>query len=757
MLRIMKRENDAEAQHVNLSVKEFTSHLKSRLSGILEPDEEILNEVMSDMTLDGLFEEAGLVLTNKRLISFDPKHHGSVYKVNLNEIRNATIEKMYGNSIFQVVLDNDETIDVNRFTNAREDFFYDFIKLIYEQQGRLEELASFETDNEIEKKYRCPKCGRILESKNAICTKCIDKRKVVRRLLQYVKPYRKLTFVVLFLSIIVTALPLIPPMLTKTLIDDVIATRSLDDLWKIVMALVLIYLFDGIFSGFRGYYLSKLSNSIIFNLRTKAFESVQKLTLKYYDKRSTGSIMSRVSNDTQRLQSFMITLTQSVIIQLLTLIGIMVFMFYMDWQLALLSIIPVPIVIFGSQIYAEHMRPRYRRIWRRMSRMNAILGDSIPGIRVIKAFNGEDRVIEKYTKQGEDLLNEHLTAAVKSSIYSPLITFLVVLGSILIWGLGGYWVITRPDRLSVGSLIAFINYAGRFYGPVQFFANFNDQLQQASTSAERVFEILDADPEPNLGKGNYIENLQGKIEFENVNFSYEKGKNILKNISLTVQPGETIGIVGSTGSGKSTLVNLILRFYEPTEGRIKIDGHDIADIDIDFLRKNIGYVLQEPLLFRDTIANNIIYSKPDATIEEVIDAAKVANAHKFIIKFPDAYDTVLGERGTGLSGGEKQRVSIARAVIKNPRILILDEATSAVDTETEKLIQEAIDRLIKNRTTLIIAHRLSTLRKAHKILVLENGEIVEFGTQEELMSKKGRYYDLVQMQTDLGSDIIRYK
>lgn len=755
MITFMKKENDVEA-HINFNTREFSGHLKSRLSGLLATDEEILYEVMSDMTLDGNYDEAGLVLTNKRLISFDPKHHESIYQVDVNEIRSTTIEKMYGNSIFQVVLDN-ETIDVNRFTNAREDFFNEFVLRILDVQGRSDEIENLEMANDREKKYRCPKCGRILPDKNAICSKCIDKRKVVRRLLEYVKPYKKLTFFVLMLSLLVTLLPLIPPMLTRSLIDDVITNRDVEKLWKIVISLVMIYLFDGIFAGFRSYNLSKLSNTIIFDLRTQAFKSVQKLTLKYYDKRSTGSIMSRVSNDTQRLQAFMISLTQNVIVQFLTLIGILIFMFYMDWKLTLLSIIPVPFVIIGSQIYAEHMRPRYRRIWRRMSRMNAILGDSIPGIRVIKAFTGEERIIDKYTDQGEDLLQEHLSAAAKSSVYSPLITFAVVLGSILIWGLGGYWVITQPDRLSVGSLIAFINYAGRFYGPVQFFANFNDQLQQASTSAERVFEILDADPEPNLGKGNYIDNIEGKIVFENVNFSYEKGKNILKNISLKVEPGQTIGIVGSTGSGKSTLVNLILRFYEPTDGRIKIDDQDIADIDIDFLRQNIGYVLQEPLLFRDSIANNIIYSKPDATIEEVVDAAKIANAHKFIIKFPDAYDTILGERGTGLSGGEKQRVSIARAVVKNPKILILDEATSAVDTETEKLIQEAIDRLIKNRTTLVIAHRLSTLRKAHKILVLENGEILEFGTQNELLEKKGRFYDLVQMQTDIGSDIIRYQ
>ena len=301
--------------------------------------------------------------------------------------------------------------------------------------------------------------------------------------------------------------------------------------------------------------------------------------------------------------------------------------------------------------------------------------------------------------------------------------------------------------MSLGLLVSFLSYAGMFYGPVSFFANLNDAYQHAMTSAERIFDIIDAEPEPDFGKGNIIPDIKGKIEFRNVDFSFDKTKKVLDKINLVIEPGDIVGIVGTTGSGKSTLINLILRFYDDYEGEILMDGVNIRDIDLETYRSSIGYVQQEPMMFRDTVFANIAYSKPDATVEEVIAAADIANAHGFIEKLPDAYDTMLGERGVGLSGGERQRISIARAVLKNPNILIFDEATASVDSETEHLIQEAIERLISGRTTIMIAHRLSTLSKANKIIVVDGGEIIEFGSHDELMAKKGKYYRLIEMQS----------
>ena len=301
--------------------------------------------------------------------------------------------------------------------------------------------------------------------------------------------------------------------------------------------------------------------------------------------------------------------------------------------------------------------------------------------------------------------------------------------------------------LTLGLLVSFISYTSMFYGPVNFFANFNDSLQAAVAAAERVFDIIDAEPEADFGKGSHPKNFKGKIQFRNVNFSFDRTKMTLKDINVDIEPGDIVGIVGTTGSGKSTLINLLMRYYDNYEGQILVDGQDIKEIDMEFYRAQMGYVQQEPMMFHDTIYNNIAYGNSNIQVEEVINASKIANAHNFIIKLPDSYDTVLGERGTGLSGGERQRVSIARAVLKNPSIMIFDEATAAVDSETELLIQEAIERLIKGRTTLMIAHRLSTLRNANKILVVDEGQIIESGSPEELLKKKGKYYKLIEIQT----------
>ena len=328
-------------------------------------------------------------------------------------------------------------------------------------------------------------------------------------------------------------------------------------------------------------------------------------------------------------------------------------------------------------------------------------------------------------------------------------TFLITCGSVIIWYVGGRWIINDPDSqtITIGMLVSFISYTSMFYGPVSFFANISDSYQSALASAEKIFDIIDAEPEHDFAKGEELERMDGKIEFRNVNFAFDRSKKVVDNVSFTLNPGDIVGIVGTTGSGKSTLINLLMRFYDDYEGEILIDDVNIKDIDMKYYRDQIGYVQQEPLMFKDTVFNNIAYGTPNAHVEQVIYAADVANAHGFISRLPDSYDTYLGERGIGLSGGEKQRLSIARAVMKNPSILIFDEATAAVDSETEELIQQAIERLIRGRTTLMIAHRLSTLRKANRILVVDKGRIIENGSHEELMALKGKYYKLIQIQS----------
>ncbi len=736
----------------SLNLRQVAPKFSRRVQEILNLGEKIELSLPADLSMEGYYQACALFVTNQRLISFDTSHLEGIREVPLIDIKYAEVERMYGNSIFKVIT-KDGIIQLNRFSNTVSDLFNDACEFINskEEIDKKGTKSSHRGSN----KQRCPECGRVLRRRMSVCPFCIDKRKVLIRLLGYIKPYWKVAVIGLVCSILVTATELVPPYLTKTLIDEVVLKKDLQFLWTIVGALLFLYVAGGLFGGFRNYLLRYLAQHIVFDLRKETFTKLQSLSIAYYDKRSTGAIMSRVSNDTQQLQGFIIQATQDALIQIITLVGIGVIMFSMDWKLAALTLLPVPFVVIVSKIFAEKIHPIYHRVWRRRSRMNAILADSIPGVRVIKAFTGEDHEIKRFTNQIKQFMEERLRVGRMISVFRPSISFLVTLGGLIIWGLGGYWVITQPERLTLGTLVAFINYMWRFYIPVRFLADMSDSLQQAVTAAERVFEILDATPEPQGQSGMILKDIKGQLEFRDVAFYYEKGVDVLEDINLRIKPGETIGLVGPTGSGKSTIANLLMRYYEPTEGEILLDGIDIRDINLNSWRSQIGIVLQEPLLFRDTIANNIAYGKPDATMEEIIESAKIANAHDFISHLPDGYDTRLGERGIGLSGGERQRISIARAVIKDPRIIILDEATSAVDTQTEKLIQEAIERLIENRTTIIIAHRLSTLRKAHRIVVMEDGRIVEIGTHDQLMNKKGSFYRMVQMQADMGTDMLK--
>lgn len=724
----------------------FPSEFAKKAEELLAADEKVLFCLVGDLDLKGLYNQSAVLTTDKRIFAFDKYHEGGVLIVDLKDVTESNVKRMYGNAMLRVTC-GDKKVDLFRFTYSVASLA-DGAAMFYENLAKgndpLKEVELVEATFKKMKSF-CPKCGRALSSAGAECINCASKGKLVKKLAGYILPEKGTLLFCFFLSLITTAMALAPPYITKMLVDEVIESSNLKKLYQLVVTLLLIYMVQYTIGTIRGHYMRKAGSRTVTRLRNDIYAKAQYLPMAFYDKISTGSVFARISSDTNNLQAFMLRITQEAIVQAFLAVGIIIIMFSLNWKLTLLSLIPVPLVVLGARYFGQKISPIYRRIWRRWSSVSAILSDTLPGVRVIKSFTSEDRAINKFNSYNNEWLQEDIRASVLANIFPHAVTFFVTCGSLLIWGIGGKWAI--DGEITLGLLVSFISYAGMFYGPVNFFASLNDGYQSALTSAERILDIIDAEPEQNFGEGNMVESLKGKIEYRSVNFSFDKIKKTLTNINLVIEPGDIVGIVGTTGSGKSTLVNLFMRFYDNYEGEILVDGVNIKDIDLQSFRSKIGYVQQEALMFRDTIFNNIAYSNPSATVEEVIHAADVANAHSFIAKLPDGYDTMLGERGTGLSGGERQRLSIARAVLKNPSILIFDEATAAVDSETEELIQTAIERLISGRTTLMIAHRLSTLRKANKIIVVDKGEIIEFGSHDELMALKGKYYKLIEIQS----------
>ena len=744
--------------------KQLCEEDRQKLENTIAKDETLQFVIVGDLDIRSKYAGSFLAVTEKTVYGFDRGFENGVRTYPIGMVKRAYVKRFYGNAMLVFSQDDSgqEFVDLSREYIRFIRFSYKvasiydaaaaFIQNVAEGKSIDEEMRAM--DAAFEKQFCCcPQCGRTLIRPGAECLNCQSKNKLIQKLGKYVYPYRYQLMVCVMLSMLTTGVSLLPPFMTKTLVDEVFPAADTDKLTWCVLILLSTYLIQYGVGAVRAFLLRKAGTSIVADLRNDVYRKAQHLPMRFYDRSSTGSVINRISSDAGTLRDFTLRLTQEVVVQFFLLIGIVVIMFAMNWQLTLLSLVPVPFVVTGSRIFGKKIKPFYRRIWRRWSAVTSLLTDTIPGVRVIKAFTNEKASEDTFRAYNNEWLKTDIRAARITTLFPNIVSFVMSCGSLLIWSVGGNLVIKDPDFVSAGLLVSFISYTSMFYGPVNFFANLNDSYQNALNSAERILDIIDAEPEADFAKGKHPDKLMGKIEFRNVNFSFDRSKKTLSNINMVIEPGDIVGIVGTTGAGKSTLINLLMRYYDHYDGQILMDGIDIRDIDLEFYRSEIGYVQQEPMMFHETIYQNIAYGTEHAQVEEVIHAAEIANAHAFICRLPDAYDTVLGERGTGLSGGERQRLSIARAVLKNPSILFLDEATASVDSETESLIQDAIDRLIRGRTTLMIAHRLSTLRKANKIVVVDKGEIIEMGSPEELMELKGKYYKLIQIQT--MSDQIR--
>ncbi|NWG88120.1 MAG: ABC transporter ATP-binding protein [Hydrogenophilaceae bacterium] len=602
----------------------------------------------------------------------------------------------------------------------------------------------------------CPTCKAPLEQDQEECPVCAREIHeapstwTLLRLWRFAKPYQGRLLTGFLLTLASTAATLVPPYLTMPLMDDVlIPYQNGQAIDTGLVALLLGGLLGAALLAWglgwaRTYILALVSERICADLRTTTYEHLMKLSLEYFGGKRTGDLIARIGSETDRISVFLSLHLLDFATDVLMIGMTAAILFSINPWLALVTLLPLPVIVWMIHLVRDRLRTGFEKIDRVWSEVTNVLADTIPGIRVVKAFAQERREAERFREANRHnlLVNDKLNRT--WALFSPTVTLMTEFGLLVVWAFG-IWQVAH-DQITVGVLTAFLAYISRFYIRLDSMSRIVSQTEKAAAGAKRIFDILDhvsSVPEP--AKPVHLERVQGRIEVRNIGFRYGN-RAVIKGVSLAIEPGEMIGLVGHSGSGKSTLVNLICRFYDVSEGSIRLDGVDIRSLPVAEFRRNIGLVLQEPFLFFGTIAENIAYGRPDATRAEIVAAARAAHAHEFILRLPQGYDSLVGERGQGLSGGERQRISIARALLIDPKILILDEATSSVDTETEKEIQKALDNLVRGRTTLAIAHRLSTLRRADRLVVMDRGQIVEVGNHDQLMAREGHYYRLYQAQ-----------
>lgn len=565
-----------------------------------------------------------------------------------------------------------------------------------------------------------------------------------RRLLGFLWPYWKILLIAVVCMIIVSGSNLIVPWIIKDIVDEVLAEKNIQMLYWVIAAILVIFLIRGVTTFGNRYLMGYIGQRVVTDLRKRLFAHLQRLSISYYDKRRTGEIMSNLTNDIGALQTAIVENFVSLIQEAAIFVGSFVSMIYLQWKLTVLCLVIVPMVSFIIKFFGKKLHQSGKNVQEKLADVTAMLQEVIQGVRIVRSFNRSDYEIQRFDDVNEANFKANVRTIRQSSQLTPFVEFFSAIAiTVIIW-YGGLSVI--DGIMTSGELIAFLIYAINLANPTRRIAEAVGNIQKSLGAADRVFAILDTEPEvKNRPGAGALQVTAGRVEFDHVAFSYEADHPVLTDISFTAEPGQTVAIVGPSGAGKTTIANILPRFYDVTGGSVRIDGTDIRDVTIGSLRDHIGLVPQDTLLFNTTIKNNILYGRLDATDEEVWEAVRAANAEHFIRELPMGIETRVGDRGLVLSGGQRQRIAIARALLKNPAILILDEATSALDTESEKVVQEALDRLMVGRTSFVIAHRLSTIQNADQILVINGGVIAERGTHEELMEKNGLYHELYTM------------
>lgn len=615
------------------------------------------------------------------------------------------------------------------------------------EEGRKLGDSDRVTSREYEK--YCEKCGRALPGTSK-CPYCDGKAAILKKFMALSGEFTGRLILLSVMLLFIAAVDLISPMVQKQFIDDALSSGNgtYTQLWWFIGITFFLLVARLALGVGRYWFCARLGASISMSLRKKLYYKIQALSLSFINNRKPGELMNRVSHDTRHIREFMEEVFGDMLSTLVTMIVSLVMMFVISWKMSLLSLLFVVVVFVVTKAFWHHIRTIFHRQWLKFDDMNSSLQDIISGMRIVKSFGQEERESARFTEKTREFATIQKKNETFWAVFFPILTFLLGIGTYIAVYFGGIQVL--EGDMTVGRLVQFVTYNGYLFGPLSWMTHLPRMVMQMVTSLNRIYDVLDEEPMLADKADSKAFPIRGAFEFEKVSFGYQTYEPVLENISFSVKPGEMIGLVGASGTGKSTLINLIMRLYDVDQGRITLDGCDLRDIQMESLHSQIGVVLQETFLFSGSILANIRFAKQDATLEEVIRAARAANAHDFICKTPDGYNTYVGEHGYNLSGGERQRIAIARAILNNPRILILDEATSALDTESEFLIQQALDRLVEGRTTFAIAHRLSTLRNADRLVVIDKHGIAEIGTHNELLEQKGIYYGLVNAQLKMS-------